>query len=130
MNDGRHVDFDRTVKTELLRNARHFVGRQHDAETQQHIVREGQQPQEQERCLHKGGQADRRDLLHPLVEAVGVAPRHAEHIQRTDRHLNQQNTAARNVGEKDFDHAIPERKHSEEIQKAEMQFRVHTKTAL
>ena len=99
MNDGRHVDFDRTVQAKLLRDARHFVGRQHDAESQQHIVREGQQSQEQERCLHKGGQADRRHLLHPLVEAVGVTPRHAEHIQRPHRHLDQQNAAAGNVGE-------------------------------
>ena len=99
MNDGRHVDLHRTVKTELLRDARHFVGRKHDAEPQQHIVREGQQPQEQERSLHKGGKADGSHLFHPLVEAVGVAPRHAEHIQRTDGHLNQQNAAAGNVGE-------------------------------
>ena len=99
MNDGRHVDLHRTVKTELLRDARNFVGRKHDAEPQQHIVRKGQQPQEQKRCLHEGCEADRRDLLHPLVEAVRVAPRHAEHIQRTDGHLNQQNAAAGNVGE-------------------------------
>ena len=98
MNDGRHVDFDRTVKTELLCDARHLVGCQHDAKPQQHIVREGQQPQKQERSLHEGGQADGSHLLHPLVEAVGVAPRHAEHIQRPHRHLNQQNAAAGNVG--------------------------------
>ena len=68
------------LKSKLLRNSWHLIGRQHNAESEEHILRKGQKPQEKQCCLHKCGKADCDDLLAPLVEAVGIAPWYAEHI--------------------------------------------------
>ena len=53
MDNAHHVDTHRAVKPELLRNAGHLIGRQHDAKSQQHITGEGQKPQKQQAGLHE-----------------------------------------------------------------------------
>ena len=116
VDDGHHVDAHRAVQSELLRNARHLVGSQHDTQPQQHPVREGQQPQKEQTRLQKRRQAQRRDLLHPLVEAVLIPPRDAEQIQRADGHLHKQNAAALDVGEEYLDDAVGKGDQREDIE--------------
>ena len=69
------------LKSRVLRDAGHLIGRQHDAKSQQHITGEGQKPQKQQAGLHESRQTQRCDLFHPLVETVLIAPRYTEHIQ-------------------------------------------------
>ena len=89
MDDGHHIDLDRGIKAELLRDARHLACRQHDAKAEEHVRSEGQQADVQQRRLQKRRQAQRHDLPHPLVEPVRVAARHAEKIQTADCNLRQ-----------------------------------------
>ena len=105
------------LKSRVLRNSRYFIGCQHNAEPQQHIVRECHQSKEQQGCLHKCRKADSYNLLTPLIEAIGISSRYAEHIQRADRYLNEQNAAALDIGEKHLDHAVGEGDHAQQIQK-------------
>ena len=106
MDNAHHVHSDRRVKAKLLGDPGYFIRSQHNAESKQYIAGEGEKPQEQKRCLHKRRQADRRHLLHPLIKAIRIASRYAEHIQCAYRHLHEQNAAALDVLEKDFDHAV------------------------
>ena len=62
MDNAHHVDTHRAVKPELLRNAGHLIGRQHDAKSQQHITGEGQK-------LVKKEEMTTVDFL---LEAVGI----------------------------------------------------------
>lgn len=48
--------------------------------------------------LEEGSQAQPDDLPRPAGEAVQITARHAEHIERADRDLNEQNAAALEVG--------------------------------
>ena len=108
------------LKPELLGDPGNLVGRQHDAESKQHITGEGEKPQKQKRCLHERRQTDRRHLLHPLIEAVRIAPRYAEHIQCAYRHLHEQNAAALDVLKKDFDHAVGKCDHCQNIEQVDL----------
>ena len=116
MGYAHHVDSHRTVKAKLLRNSRYFIGCQHYAEPQQHIVRECHQSKEQQGCLHKCRKADRYNLLAPLIEAVRIATGNAEHIQRTDRYLNEQNAATLDIGEKHLDYAVSKGDQGEDVE--------------
>ena len=120
MNDAHHVDFDGTVETELLSDPGHFVCREHDSKSKEHIVREGHQPEEQKSCLHKSGQANGRNLLAPLIEPVRVSAWDAEHIQTTDCHLNEKNTAALNVLEEYLHDAVGKRNQTQKTEQSEV----------
>ncbi len=114
----------------MLGDSWNFVCRKHDSQAEQHIVGEGQQSEKQQCCLHKRRQAQRGDLLHPLIEAVGVASGHAEHVERTHRHLHQQYAASRDVLKEDFHDAVRKGNHAEEINEAHADVSLHSETAL
>lgn len=52
-----------------------------------------------------------------MIEAVRIATGNAEHIQRTDRYLNEQNAATFDIGEKHLDYAVSKGDHAQQIQK-------------
>lgn len=58
------------------------------------MIREREQAEEQQRCLHECRQTDSRHLLAPLIEAIGVSAGDAEHIRASNCHLNEQDAAA------------------------------------
>jgi hypothetical protein len=111
MNNAHHVHLDGAVETELLGDARYFVGGKHDAETEKHIARKGHQPEKQQSCLHKCCQTDGRNLFAPLIKAVGIPSWYAEHIQASDCHLHEQDTAALDILEEHLDYAVGKSNH-------------------
>ena len=119
MNDAHHVDLDGAVEAELLGNPRHLIGGKHDAEAKEHVIRESEQTEEQQRCLHERSQTDCRNLLAPLIEAVGVSTGDAEHIQTTNCHLHEQNAAALDILEEDFDHSVGKGNQTQKVEKSE-----------
>ena len=119
MNDAHHIDLDRAVETELLGDARHLVGGKHNAETKKHVIRESEQTEEQQRCLHECRQTDCRHLFAPLVEADGVSTGNAKHIQASDCHLHEQDAAALDILEEDLDHAVGKSNQTQKVEKAE-----------
>ena len=106
MNDAHHVHLDGAVEAELLGDTRHLIGCEHNAKAKEHVIRESEQTEEQQRCLHERRQADCRHLLAPLIEAVSIPTGNAEHIQTSDRHLHEQDAAALDILEEDLDHAV------------------------
>ncbi len=56
--------------------------------------------------LEEGSQAQPDDLPRPAGEAVQITARHAEHIERADCDLNEQNAAALEVGKKYFNDRV------------------------
>ena len=62
--------------------------------------------------LEEGGQAQADDLPHPTHKAIQIATRDAEHIERADRNLNQQNAPAFQVGKKHLQHRIAHKDHA------------------
>lgn len=70
------------------------------------MIREREQAEEQQRCLHECRQTDSRHLLAPLIEAIGVSAGDAEHIRASNCHLNEQDAAALDILEEDLDHAV------------------------
>ena len=108
VNNAHHIDLDRAVETELLRYARHFIGGKHYPKAEEHISRKLHKPKEQQSGLKECRKAYRRHLFAPLVEAVGVAPRYAEHIEASDSHLHKQYAAALDVLKEDLYNAVSE----------------------
>ena len=106
MDDGCHVYLHRAVQTKLLGDARDFICREHDTKTQEHIAGECHHPQEQECGLHKGGQTQCSNLLAPLVEPIAIPSGDRKHVKRTHGDLNQQDTAALDVGEEYLNNAV------------------------
>ena len=107
------------LKSRVLGNPRHLIGGKHDAEAKEHVIRESEQTEEQQRCLHERSQTDCRNLLAPLIEAVGVSTGDAEHIQTTNCHLHEQNAAALDILEEDFDHAVGKGNQTQKVEKSE-----------
>ena len=66
-----------------------------------------------DRCLQKCCQTQPDHLLDPLRKSVNVTSRNAKHIQRSDRDLNQQDTAALEVREKHFYNSIGHQNNAE-----------------
>ena len=67
---------------------------------------EQRQPRDQDRSLQKGREAKPHDLLAPLVESVQISARDAEHIQTPDCDLDEQDAAALQVCEENFNDRI------------------------
>ena len=120
MDNAHHVNSDRAVKSELLCNSRYFIGRKHDTKAQQHIAGEGQQPQKEESGLNKCGQANSRHLFHPLIESVRISSRNRKHIQRTDCHLNKQNSSALNICKEYLNHTVGKSNHSKDVEQVDL----------
>ena len=59
-------------------------------------------------------QAQRSDLFAPLVKAICKATGNGEHIQTAYRNLCQENAAAFDIGEKDFDHTVRKGNHGKQ----------------
>ena len=117
------------LKSTLLGNPGNLIRRQHNAESQQHIAGEGQQAQKQKRCLHERRQADRRHLFHPLIEAVAVSSRYAEHIQSAYRHLHQQNAAALDVLKENLNNAVSKGNQGENVEQVHRDVVCHREAA-
>ena len=130
MNDAHHIHLDGTVEAELLSNSRHLVGCKHNPKAEEHVIRESEQTEKQKRCLHKRSQADRRYLLAPLIEAVGIPSGNAEHIQTSNRHLHKQNAAALDVLKENLDHTVGKSNQAQKVEKVEGHLGGHGKTAL
>ena len=128
MNDTHNIDLDRAVQTELSGDPLHLIGGQHNAEPQQHVVGESQQSDKQQRCLQECGKTDGDDLTDPLHEAVSITPGNTEHVQRADADLDQQDTAALDILEKDFNHAVSEGDQAQQVQQAELNIQADKKT--
>ena len=119
MNDAHHVHLDGAVEAELLSDTRHFVGCEHDAESKKHVIREGKQAEEQQRCLHKRRQTDCCYLLTPLVKSIGISTGDAEHIQTSDCHLHEQDATALDILEENLDHAVGKGNQTQKVEKSE-----------
>ena len=119
MNNAHHVHLDGAVEAELLGDARHLVGGKHNAEAKKHVIRECEQAEEKQRCLHERRQTDCRHLFAPLVKSIGVSTRDAEHIQTSNCHLNKQNAAALDVLEEYLDYAVGKSDQTKKVEKSE-----------
>ena len=107
------------LKSRVLGDTRHFVGCEHDAESKKHVIREGKQAEEQQRCLHKRRQTDCCYLLTPLVKSIGISTGDAEHIQTSDCHLHEQDAAALDILEENLDHAVGKGNQTQKVEKSE-----------
>ena len=116
MNRAHNVDFCACVESEVLRDSRNFIRREHDTKPEDNIFLPCQKPQKQERHLKKRRQAERDHLLAPRHKSVRVAFRNREHIQTSDRDLRNQNSAALDVIKENFHDTVAERDHEEQIQ--------------
>ena len=70
------------------------------------MVLEHHKARHQNGGLQKGGQAQADDLLHPLYKAIHISSGNAEHIQRSNGNLDEQDAAPLQVCEKDLDHRV------------------------
>ncbi len=119
MNDAHHVYLDGAVEAELLGDTGYLIGCEHNAQAKEHVIRESEQTEEQQRCLHERCQTDCRHLFAPLIETVGVSTGDAEHIQASDCHLHKQDASALDILEEDLDHAVGKSNETQKVEKAE-----------
>ena len=54
-----------------------------------------------------------------MIEAVRITTGNAEHIQRTDRYLNEQNAATLDIGEKHLDYAVGKSDQRKDVEQIE-----------
>lgn len=118
VNNGREMGVGAGVQAELLCDFRDFLCRKHDAEAQQHVLRECQQAKEQQSRLQKGRQTESSHLFAPAVEAVRIAPGDGEHIQTAYGDLCQQDAAAFDICEEYFNHAVGKGNHAQKQEQA------------
>ena len=84
----------------------HLPRGEHEPQSQQGVVLEHHKARHQNGGLQKGGQAQADDLLHPLYKAIHISSGNAEHIQRSNGDLDEQDATPLQVCEKDLDHRV------------------------
>ena len=113
------------VQAKLLGNPGYLICRQHDSQSQEHIVLKGHHSQKQKRGLHECCQADCHRLLAPLVETIRITSGHAEHIQAPHRNLHQHDPASFDIGKEHFDNAVGKGNQEEEHLQANLNCSIH-----
>ena len=116
MHRAHDVDFGAGVESEVLRDSRNFIRREHDTKPEQDVILPCQKPKKQQCHLKKRRQAKRDHLLAPRNKAIRIAFRNLEHIQTSDRDLRNQNSSALDVVKENLHDTVAERDHEEKIQ--------------
>ena len=102
----REVGLRRGIHAKAARNAWDLARREHKPHAHERMVLEYHESRHKNGRLEEGSQAQPDDLPRPAGEAVQITARHAEHIERADCDLNEQNAAALEVGKKYFNDRV------------------------
>lgn len=95
-----HIHMGACVKSEVLRNTRHFVSREHNAKTKQRMRLHRDQSHHEQCRLHERRKAKCYDLLAPARKAFCHTSWETEQIQATYGDLREQDATSLDVGEK------------------------------
>ena len=102
----REVGLRRGIHAKAARNAWDLARREHKPHAHERMVLEYHESRHKNGRLEEGRQAQPDDLPRPAGKAVQITARHAEHIERADCDLNEQNAAALEVGKKYFNDRV------------------------
>ena len=115
MHRAHDVDFGAGVESEILRDSRNFIRREHDTKPEYRTssLPCRAAPEIIASPEETPARAERDRLLYTAYEAVRIAFRNREHIQTPDRDLRYEYPAALDVVEENLHNTVAERDHEQ-----------------
>jgi hypothetical protein len=101
-----HTHIGAGIQSEMLRDTRHLVSRQHNAKSKEGMGLHGYKPHHEQGCLHEGGKTKSDDLFAPTAEPLTHSSRKAEKVKAAYGNLRKQDATSFDIREKALDYAV------------------------